>query len=118
MRFADIKLSVVHVDHQLQSDSSSWGDFCQKLCADNKIVYHSLSVQVSDLHRKGLEAAARDARYTAFTNVMSAKNNACLLLAHHANDQVETVLMRLIQGTGIHGLCGIHECVSLNLFQK
>ena len=109
IRFPDIKLTVIHVDHQLQSDSSTWASFCHNLCIDNNVVYQCLPVQVLDSKRKGLEAAARDARYTAFTNVMRAKKHACLLLAHHANDQVETVFMRLIQGTGIHGLCGIHE---------
>ncbi|NRD70118.1 tRNA lysidine(34) synthetase TilS [Psychrobacter okhotskensis] len=92
---------LLHVNHGLQVDSGIWAKHVAKWAEAQEIPCRILSAQV-DGHD---EQAARQARY----DVMRAQLNQddVLLLAHHADDQAETVLMRLIQGAGVNGLSGM-----------
>ena len=93
---------LLHVDHGLQADSQYWATHIVSWAQAQNIPCHILQAQVNGHD----EQAARQARY----NVMRAHINQddVLLLGHHADDQVETVLMRLIQGAGVNGLSGMH----------
>ena len=92
---------LLHVDHGLQSDSRHWAKHIANWAQAQQIPCRILQAQVNGHD----EQAARQARY----NVMRAHINQddVLLLAHHADDQAETVLMRLIQGAGVNGLSGM-----------
>ncbi len=92
---------ILHVDHGLQADSSLWANHVAKWAQAQQLPCTILRVQVQGAD----EQAARLARY----KVMSAYINQgdVLLLAHHADDQVETLLMRLIQGAGVKGLAAM-----------
>lgn len=92
---------LLHVDHGLQSDSWHWAKHVANWAQAQQIPCRILQAQVNGHD----EQAARQARY----NVMRAYINQddVLLLAHHADDQAETVLMRLIQGAGVNGLSGM-----------
>ncbi|MCH1782921.1 tRNA lysidine(34) synthetase TilS [Psychrobacter glaciei] len=92
---------LLHVNHGLQADSDAWAKHVADWAAAQKVPCQILHAQV-DGHD---EQAARLARY----GVMRAQLNQddVLLLAHHADDQAETVLMRLIQGAGVNGLSGM-----------
>ena len=96
LRFAKTVVAL-HVDHQIHEQSGSWAEFCVSMCARLSVELITRSVNVA---RQGnLEAAARDARYAAFTEVLTDQD--LLLLAQHAQDQTETVLLRLLQGRGV-----------------
>jgi tRNA(Ile)-lysidine synthase len=92
---------LLHVDHGLQADSQHWARHVANWAQAQQMPCHILQAQVTGHD----EQAARQARY----NVMRAhiNQNDVLLLAHHADDQAETVLMRLIQGAGVNGLSGM-----------
>ncbi|MEN8625270.1 tRNA lysidine(34) synthetase TilS [Psychrobacter proteolyticus] len=92
---------LLHVDHGLQSDSQYWAKHVANWAQAQQLPCRILQAQVNGYD----EQAARQARY----NIMRAHINQddVLLLAHHADDQAETVLMRLIQGAGVNGLSGI-----------
>ena len=92
---------LLHVDHGLQADSQHWAKHVANWAQAQQIPCSILQAQVNGHD----EQAARQARY----NVMRAHINQddVLLLAHHADDQAETVLMRLIQGAGVNGLSGM-----------
>ena len=92
---------LLHVDHGLQSDSQHWAKHVANWAQAQQIPCRILQAQVNGHD----EQAARQARY----NIMRAHINQddVLLLAHHADDQAETVLMRLIQGAGVNGLSGM-----------
>lgn len=95
-------VSAVHVHHGLSPNADTWATFCQTLCAQRQIPLAVRRVAVEP-DGKGLEAAARDARYTVFATLSS----PWILQAHHADDAVETLLLRLNRGTGLRGLAGI-----------
>ncbi|GAB2541914.1 tRNA lysidine(34) synthetase TilS [Rhodanobacter koreensis] len=99
-------LRALHVDHGLHADSADWAAHCQRFCAAHEVPCKVLRVQVDTSKGIGLEAAARDARYAALA--MQLREDEWLLLGHHRDDQVETVLLKLLRGAGPDGLGGMH----------
>ncbi|UNU73932.1 tRNA lysidine(34) synthetase TilS [Moraxella nasovis] len=90
--------TLIHVNHNLQRSSDLWADFVVQFAKCHHLPCQVVSVDVCHHSENG----ARQARYQAFFEVMS--DGDAILLAHHADDQAETMLMRLINGTGLHGL--------------
>jgi len=105
------KLTAIHVNHQIQSNSADTQRFCQDLCQSLEVPCRIIPVNVPAIAYRdstgtgGLEEAARTARYQAFEACL--EKGDLLLMAHHADDQAETVLFRLIRGTGVAGLAGM-----------
>ncbi|WP_267223733.1 tRNA lysidine(34) synthetase TilS [Dyella silvae] len=98
-------LRALHVDHGLHPDSHAWAEHCRQLAHEWGIHCLVLRVEVDHARRYGLEAAAREARYRAFA--LSLSKSEQLLLAHHRDDQAETVLLKLLRGAGPEGLGGM-----------
>ncbi len=98
----DLNLSAAHFNHHLRDEESNRDEaFVKALCQQFDIPLHLGSGYVR-AGEKGLEAAARDARY-AFLRSLPGK----IATAHTADDNAETVLLHLVRGTGLRGLCGI-----------
>lgn len=93
------KILVIYIDHQLQPASSAWRDFVQHQAEQLGVNYLTMAVDVA---AGNLEQQARIARYQAFHHELNADD--VLILAHHQQDQAETVILRLLQGTGVKGL--------------
>lgn len=96
------KIQVVHVDHQLQSQSAEWAEYCRQVAASLQMPFHCLKVTVTDIHQSGLESAARTARYQAINNLIN--DDGVLLTGQHLQDQAETVMLQLLRGAGNLGL--------------
>ena len=99
-------IQAIHVHHGLQAEADAWELHCQALCEQLDVPLTVSRIQV-EMAGKGLEMAARQARYQAFEAVLGVGD--CILLAHHQDDQVETVLYRLIRGSGVRGLAGMPQ---------
>ena len=98
----DLDISAAHFNHRLRGAESDRDEaFVREFCAGYKIPLHVGSGTIIP-GKKGLEAAARDARY-AFLRTLSGK----IATAHTADDNAETLLMHLVRGTGLKGLGGI-----------
>ncbi|WP_081309750.1 tRNA lysidine(34) synthetase TilS [Acinetobacter pittii] len=98
------KIRLIYIDHQLQSKSAEWGELVAKQATRLNIPYIIQKVQVTD---GNLEAQARQARYQAYRQHLQA--NEILVLAHHQQDQAETVILRLLSGTGVDGLAAMQS---------
>lgn len=96
-------LSAVHVHHGLQAAADAWPAHCQSICDSLGVPLRVMRVQVQPC--ASLERAARDARYRAFTEVTGA--GQVLLTGQHRDDQVETLLFRLLRGAGVRGLAAM-----------
>lgn len=98
-------LRAIHVNHQLQADAGVWAEHCERLCRRLAVPLLVREVTVSLTGGEGLEAAARHARYRVFSECLG--SGEVLLTAHHRDDQVETLLLHLLRGSGVAGLAGI-----------
>lgn len=99
------KLIAVYVHHGLQIEADDWGEHCRKECLKLGIEFTLIFVDANAKRGESPEAAARNARYSAFERLI--EPNDALLLAQHREDQLETVLLQLFRGGGIHGLAGM-----------
>ena len=101
---SDNNVRAIHINHGIQSQAQSWQEHCQKTCDQLNIPLIIEGANLSDTS----ENSCRIARYGFFEKHL--KINEILLTAHHAEDQAETVLLKLLRGTGIKGLCGMEKC--------
>ena len=101
-RPASLQLRALHVDHGLRSASKQWAAHCRKLARDLHVPFKVLTTKVERPHGTSLEAAARDARYRLLATALHP--GEILLTAHHSDDQLETVLLQLLRGSGLPGI--------------
>ena len=101
---------VFHVHHGLQKSADAWLDFCAR-AAQNKGA--NFDFRLLQLPANTNEAEARLARYEALADLCEMHGVSDLLLAHHQNDQAETVLLQLLRGAGISGLAGMPSARTL-----
>jgi tRNA(Ile)-lysidine synthase len=99
------RIRAAHVDHQLQRDSAIWRQHCGSVALSLQLEFVPLVVKVAADPELSPEAAARDARYAALRQIL--RPNEVLLTAHHADDQLETMLLALMRGAGLRGLSGV-----------
>ncbi len=108
-----IPLTVIHFNHGLRGEESDRDQaFVESLCRDLKVECISESLAVQDYAREtriGIEQAARELRYQRFLYWAKRQSRRFVLTAHHADDQRETILFRILRGTGLKGLQGIPE---------
>ncbi|MEN8262644.1 MAG: tRNA lysidine(34) synthetase TilS [Nitrospirota bacterium] len=107
----NLSLSAVYIDHGLRPDEIKGEiDFCKRFCDDRQIDFYSRSVDVRTYVRdKGsnVQQAARELRYRVYEEMANQVGASKIVLGHNADDQAETVLMRLLRGSGRKGLSGI-----------
>lgn len=101
--YKSLKLSAIHVDHGISPFAWEWREFCRKLCSDWNIPLTVCSGKVTKEGGEGLENSARKFRYKQYAAISA----NVIILAHHQDDQVETVLSQLMRGSDIHNLSGM-----------
>ncbi len=106
-----LEIQVAHLNHMLRGEEADQdASYVSELCQSLAVSCHQLQADVLDFARAShqtVEEAARNVRYSNFAELLYTQNIQLLLVAHNANDQAETVLMRLLRGTGLHGLAGM-----------
>ncbi len=106
------KLVVINIEHGIRgAESVSDSDFVESYCRLCGLECLRYSVSTLENIRPGesIELAARRLRYDVFYKLLADKTVDAIALAHHADDNAETMLMRIFRGTGIHGLVGMGE---------
>jgi len=100
-------VTALHINHQLQPNHPQTEQFCRELCCSLGVQLRvvRVTVPVKDAGAGGLEEAAREARYSVFRDLLAPGD--LLLMGHHGDDQAETVLFRMLRGSGVAGLAGI-----------
>ena len=100
-----VPIVAIHIDHGLHADSRIWSEHCETFAKSLGAGYRGRQVSVRPDTGKGLEAAAREARYAALYEEL--ERGDWLLSAHHRDDQAETLLINLVRGSGPAGIAGI-----------
>lgn len=98
---------VFHIHHGLQKPADQWLEFCEKLAKKYQVHFDFRLLHFADQAQGNIEARARAERYEALTDLCIEHEIEDLLLAHHQNDQAETVLIQLLRGSGVAGLSGM-----------
>lgn len=111
LRQLGYSIEAAHCNFRLRGEESDRDEkFCKAFCEENGIKLHTAHFDTTgfaSLHKISIEMAARRLRYSYFEQLRRDIGAADICVAHHKDDTVETVLMNLMRGTGIHGLTGI-----------
>lgn len=108
-----LQLIVAHVDHMFRGEES-YGDLCfvKQICSKLNVIFEGEQIDVGNYqqeHKIGVQVAARDCRYAFYEKIMKKYDASLLALAHHGDDQVETILMRLMRGSSYSGYGGMES---------
>lgn len=104
-----LEIRAIHIHHGLNSKANTWEQHCAQLCLQWDIPFICRHVAV-DASQKGIEAAARDARYQAYREEL--QENEVLVTAQHLDDQAETFMLALKRGSGPAGLSSMPELLA------
>ena len=111
LRELGFPVEALHCNFELRGVASDADEaFCRRLCKAHQVelfVKHFRTRSFSQRHGISIEMAARQLRYEWFSEMAVERGAQALCVAHHRDDQIETLLLNLIRGTGIHGLTGM-----------
>ena len=99
------EIRAIHVDHGLSAESPDWAQNCAQQCQALGVQLNQVRLRINPQPRQSLEAEARRQRYGAFREGL--QPGECLVMAHHGEDQAETLLLQLLRGAGTHGLAAM-----------
>ena len=102
-----VPIAVATVDHGLRAEAAAEASAVAALCTARGLPHHRLVWNATPPHLVRSQERARDARYALLVQCASEINADTIVTAHHADDQAETILMRLTRGSGIAGLAGM-----------
>ena len=109
----ELHLAAAHVNHSIRGpESRADAEFCEKLCRELNVDFYLKNVDApaaADASHEGIETVARRLRYDALREVRAQTRSDWIVLAHHRDDQAETVLMHLLRGCGGHGIGGMDK---------
>jgi tRNA(Ile)-lysidine synthase len=100
---AGFSLAAIHINHGISPNSSHWEQFCTKFCATLGIPLTVFNYTITKSGGESLENNARKARHRAF----SQHQGLIIALAHHQNDQAETILSQILRGSDLHNVGGM-----------
>lgn len=112
-----LRLIVAHVHHHLRQEAEDDAGFVEELANELRLPFARRDVRPANM-AGNLEANARDLRYDALSDIASEHGASFIATAHHADDQLETLLMRIMRGTSAAGLRGIAWRKALPATQK
>ena len=108
----DIEVICAHVNHNVRKESSDEKKFVEQFCQDHNIVFESMKIE--DYGDDNFHNEARSKRYHYFGKIVKKYNAKYLLTAHHGDDLIETILMRIVRGSTLRGYSGFSKIVKID----
>ena len=102
---SDCRIKAIHINHNIQRESRAWAGHCQDTCRALGVELDVIDVDANRPGKESPESWARQLRYAAIENILA--EGEILLTAHHQDDQLETLLLRLLRGSGVMGLASM-----------
>lgn len=99
------KIVCVHINHNVRKQSIEEAKYLKSYCKKNKIVFETMTIE--SYNEKNFENEARKKRYNFYEQILKKYHSHTLLLAHHGDDLIETVIMKIIRGSNLEGYAGI-----------
>ncbi len=118
----NFKIVVCHVHHNHRAESDNEALMVEEYCKKNNMIFEFMKIE-EYTNNTFTEVEARELRYKFFDKVLKKYNSDILFTAHHGDDLIETVLMRLTRGSSLKGYAGFEpiskrNCKTTNLFNK
>ena len=104
------EIAVVHVNHMLRDKAKEETKYVEEYCLSKDIKFFKTYIDINKISKEeniGIEECSRNLRYEFFNKVCIEKGYNKVVLAHNKNDNVETILLNILRGSGIKGLCGM-----------
>ena len=111
----NLYIIVAHVNHNVRKESYEEAEFLKKYCAMNNLIFESMVIE--EYGDDNFHNEARNIRYSFFDNVVKKYNADYLMTAHHGDDLMETILMRIVRGSNINGYSGFKKIVDMDSYK-
>ena len=101
------KIIVCHINHNVRKESKKEEEFLKNYCKEKNLIFESRTIK--SYNENNVENEARKKRYEFYEQILKKYNSQYLFLAHHGDDLIETILMKIMRGSNIEGYAGIKE---------
>ena len=105
------KVIVAHVNHNVRKESFEEASFLEKYCHENDVIFESMIIE--KYGDDNFQNEARNIRYDFYSQIIHKYHANYLMTGHHGDDLMETILMRLVRGSSIHGYSGFADIVKM-----
>lgn len=109
------KIVVCHINHNVRKESIEEEEYITKYCQDKNIILEKTTI--NNYQENNFENEARKKRYMFYEEILKKYNSKTLLLAHHGDDLIETILMKISRGSNLEGYAGIKEISNVKNYQ-
>ena len=109
------KIVVCHINHNVRKESIEEEEYITKYCQDKNIILEKTTI--NNYQENNFENEARKKRYMFYEEILQKYNPKTLLLAHHGDDLIETILMKISRGSNLEGYAGIKEVSNVKNYQ-
>ena len=109
------KIVVCHINHNVRKESIEEEEYITKYCQDKNIILEKTTI--NNYQENNFENEARKKRYLFYEEILKKYNSKTLLLAHHGDDLIETILMKISRGSNLEGYAGIKEVSNVKNYQ-
>ncbi len=96
-----------HINHNVREQSNIEEKYLEKFCLDNNVIFEKMKIET--YKENNFENEARKIRYKFYEDILNKYSSSYLFLAHHADDLMETILMKIVRGSNINGYAGIKK---------
>lgn len=111
----NLNLICAHVNHNMRRQSVEEYAFLEKYCDSHNVIFESMIIK--EYGDDNFHNEARNIRYNFFENIVIKYDAKYLMTAHHGDDLIETILMRISRGSNLQGYSGFHEVVGMDTYQ-
>ncbi len=105
-------LIIAHVNHNVRVESIEEAEYVKCYCEKNKIIFETMTIE--EYGDDNFENEARTIRYNFFDNIVKKYTADYLMTAHHGDDLIETIMMRIVRGSNLNGYSGFKKIVDMN----
>ena len=108
----NLNIIIAHVNHNVRKESYDEAVFLKKYCFENKLIFESMVIE--EYGDDNFHNEARNIRYSFFDNIVHKYEAKYLMTAHHGDDLMETILMRMVRGSNLNGYSGFKSIVDMD----
>ena len=110
-----LSLIIAHVNHNVREQSLIEAEYMKKYCEENKLLFETMTIL--EYGDDNFENEARNIRYNFFESVVLKYNANYLMTAHHRDDLIETIMMRMVRGSNLKGYSGFKKIVEMDNYK-